>query len=188
MTMNACQWGVVLGASLAAAWWDIRTTRIPNWLTLPVGRWWAALVGLVGGDIRRGRRNRGMVLLGSALYPPVSPRPGRSRRRQDDGRDRHVDRLAAGTRRVVLRLYRRRCSGDVQDSPSGGTSEDLSESCSVAVSVCDRFRRRKAGLEPASDGSAKHRRRHRRARSHFPMALRFFSVFVSLDWRCTYGT
>ena len=30
------QWGVVLGASLAAALWDIRSRRIPNVLTLPL--------------------------------------------------------------------------------------------------------------------------------------------------------
>jgi prepilin peptidase CpaA len=30
---QAVQWGVVLAASLAAACWDVRTRRIPNWLT-----------------------------------------------------------------------------------------------------------------------------------------------------------
>ncbi|MHC4926007.1 MAG: A24 family peptidase [Planctomycetota bacterium] len=30
------QWGVVLGASLAAALWDLNTRRIPNWLTFPL--------------------------------------------------------------------------------------------------------------------------------------------------------
>lgn len=30
------QWGAVLGASLAAAVWDLRCRRIPNWLTLPL--------------------------------------------------------------------------------------------------------------------------------------------------------
>ena len=34
--MSLCQWGAVIGASLAAAICDIRTTRIPNWLTGPM--------------------------------------------------------------------------------------------------------------------------------------------------------
>jgi prepilin peptidase CpaA len=32
----AIQWGIVIGASLAAAVWDLRTRRIPNMLTIPV--------------------------------------------------------------------------------------------------------------------------------------------------------
>lgn len=39
---DTCQWGVVLGASLAAAIMDFRWGRIPNVLTVPL---W--LVGLV---------------------------------------------------------------------------------------------------------------------------------------------
>lgn len=34
--LNTVQWGVVLGASLAAAVIDLRTRKIPNWLTLPL--------------------------------------------------------------------------------------------------------------------------------------------------------
>jgi Flp pilus assembly protein protease CpaA len=30
------EWGVVIGASLVACFWDLRTKRIPNWLTLPL--------------------------------------------------------------------------------------------------------------------------------------------------------
>jgi len=30
------QWGAAIGASLVAALWDMRTHRIPNWLTFPV--------------------------------------------------------------------------------------------------------------------------------------------------------
>jgi Flp pilus assembly protein protease CpaA len=52
VTMTGCQWGVVLGASLAAAVCDLRTRRIPNWLSLPVagaalayGAWSRGLAG-----------------------------------------------------------------------------------------------------------------------------------------------
>ncbi len=44
----AFQWGIVIGASLAAAVIDLRTRRIPNMLTLPVlaaGLVWAGLTG-----------------------------------------------------------------------------------------------------------------------------------------------
>ena len=34
--VTVAQWGVVLGASLAAAIWDLRSRRIPNALTLPL--------------------------------------------------------------------------------------------------------------------------------------------------------
>jgi len=34
-SISPIQWGVAIGASLAAAIWDIRTTLIPNWLTGP---------------------------------------------------------------------------------------------------------------------------------------------------------
>jgi prepilin peptidase CpaA len=47
------QWGVVLGASLVAAIWDVKFRRIPNWLTLPlvvtglaVGAWQGGWPGL----------------------------------------------------------------------------------------------------------------------------------------------
>src|SRR5258705_13452978 len=38
------QWGTVLGASLVAAFWDLRSRRIPNLLTFPLvlGGWAAA--------------------------------------------------------------------------------------------------------------------------------------------------
>lgn len=42
------QWGVVLGASLAAALWDLKDRRIPNMLTVPVfagGLAWSAVQG-----------------------------------------------------------------------------------------------------------------------------------------------
>ncbi|MCE5185274.1 MAG: A24 family peptidase [Planctomycetaceae bacterium] len=42
------QWGVVLGASLAAALWDLKDRRIPNMLTIPVlvgGLAWSAIHG-----------------------------------------------------------------------------------------------------------------------------------------------
>jgi prepilin peptidase CpaA len=57
------QWGAVIGASLAAAVLDLRSNRIPNWLTLPLwaaglahaaiagslaGQWPGALAGLGG--------------------------------------------------------------------------------------------------------------------------------------------
>lgn len=50
------QWGVVLGASLAAAVWDLRVRRIPNGLTLPLlvsglawNTWVGGLAGLASG-------------------------------------------------------------------------------------------------------------------------------------------
>lgn len=36
LSMHLLPWGAVIGASLAAAIVDIRTSRIPNWLTLPL--------------------------------------------------------------------------------------------------------------------------------------------------------
>ena len=50
--MVVCQWGVVIGASLVAAIWDVRTRRIPNLLTLPVlaaGLVWAGFTGGLSG-------------------------------------------------------------------------------------------------------------------------------------------
>lgn len=43
------QWGVVVGASLVAAGWDVRTGRIPNWLTASL--WIGGLIfcGVAGG-------------------------------------------------------------------------------------------------------------------------------------------
>ena len=46
------QWGAVLGASLAAAVWDLRQRRIPNALTLPMlgaGLVYSAWVGGLSG-------------------------------------------------------------------------------------------------------------------------------------------
>jgi len=50
------QWGVVVGASLAAALWDIRTRRIPNAMTGPLllcgliwSSWWGGWMGLGSG-------------------------------------------------------------------------------------------------------------------------------------------
>lgn len=43
------QWGVVLGASLAAALWDLRSRRIPNLLTLPLFVSGLAWQGWTGG-------------------------------------------------------------------------------------------------------------------------------------------
>jgi len=50
---DAVQWGVVLGASLAAAILDVRTRRIPNSLTLPLAvgglvyaAWTSGIIGL----------------------------------------------------------------------------------------------------------------------------------------------
>jgi prepilin peptidase CpaA len=50
--MVVLQWGVVIGVSLAAAIWDLRTRRIPNLLTLPVlavGLVWAGYTGGLSG-------------------------------------------------------------------------------------------------------------------------------------------
>lgn len=52
--MLVVQWGVVIGASLAAAAWDIRTQRIPNVLTSPLlggGLLWASFIGGLGGIV-----------------------------------------------------------------------------------------------------------------------------------------
>jgi prepilin peptidase CpaA len=44
------QWGTVLGASLVAAFWDLRSRRIPNLLTFPlVLGGWAASASVSGG-------------------------------------------------------------------------------------------------------------------------------------------
>ena len=51
-TMVVFQWGVVIGASLLAAVWDLRERRIPNALTFPlliVGLIWAAWFGGLAG-------------------------------------------------------------------------------------------------------------------------------------------
>ena len=48
------QWGVVIGASLAAALWDLRTRRIPNALTAPLflsGIAWHVWLGGMGGAV-----------------------------------------------------------------------------------------------------------------------------------------
>jgi prepilin peptidase CpaA len=56
---TAIQWGAVLGASLVAALWDVRTRRIPNWLTMPV-----TLVALAAGAGRDGLPGLGAAVLG----------------------------------------------------------------------------------------------------------------------------
>ena len=48
-TMMLLQWGVVIGVSLVAAIWDLRTRRIPNLLTLPVLAAGLVLAGFTGG-------------------------------------------------------------------------------------------------------------------------------------------
>ena len=52
------QWGVVIGASLAAALWDLRVRRIPNLLTYPLlgagllwQAWFGGMLGFVDGVI-----------------------------------------------------------------------------------------------------------------------------------------
>jgi prepilin peptidase CpaA len=57
--MTVIQWGAVLGASLVAAFSDVRTRRIPNWLTLPL-----AGAGLVLGAWRAGLPGLGEATLG----------------------------------------------------------------------------------------------------------------------------
>jgi prepilin peptidase CpaA len=50
--MPLVQWGVVIGASLAAAVCDLAVRRIPNWLTAPVlvgGLGWSIYVGGLAG-------------------------------------------------------------------------------------------------------------------------------------------
>jgi len=47
--MNLLPWGAVIGASLAAAICDIRTTRIPNWLTGPAAGFGLIHAAYVGG-------------------------------------------------------------------------------------------------------------------------------------------
>lgn len=50
--MHFIQWGAVIGTSLVAALWDMRTRRIPNKLTFPflfVGIVWSTYAGGMGG-------------------------------------------------------------------------------------------------------------------------------------------
>ena len=47
--MLLLQWGVAVGASLVGAVWDIRTRRIPNWLTGPVLATGLVYAGWMGG-------------------------------------------------------------------------------------------------------------------------------------------
>jgi len=51
--LGAWQWGIAIGASLLGAFWDLKSRRIPNWLTLPVlasglvvGTWQGGWLGL----------------------------------------------------------------------------------------------------------------------------------------------
>ena len=48
-SVSAVQWGIVLGASLAAAVFDARSRRIPNWLTASLLAGGLVHAGLVGG-------------------------------------------------------------------------------------------------------------------------------------------
>lgn len=49
LSIAACQWGAAIGASLAAALLDLKTQRIPNWLTLPLAAVGLAVAGWAGG-------------------------------------------------------------------------------------------------------------------------------------------
>jgi prepilin peptidase CpaA len=60
--MNGCQWGAAIGASLAASAWDLRTGRIPNWLTLPF-----AATGLAVAACFTGRHAFGDTLAATVL-------------------------------------------------------------------------------------------------------------------------
>jgi prepilin peptidase CpaA len=57
--MAVIQWGAVLGASLVAAFSDVKTRRIPNRLTLPL-----AAAGLIMGAWRDGLPGFGEAMLG----------------------------------------------------------------------------------------------------------------------------
>jgi len=61
-TMLAIQWGVVIGASLAAAVWDVRARRIPNAITGPL-----AAGGLVYAVLAGGLRGLGDAVGACAL-------------------------------------------------------------------------------------------------------------------------
>ncbi len=54
---NAVQWGVAIGASLAAAILDVRTRRIPNRLTFPL-----VVTGLIAAVIINGLSGLGSCL------------------------------------------------------------------------------------------------------------------------------
>ena len=62
--LPALQWGVVIGASLAAAAWDVRTRRIPNLLSGPVLLGGLAVGLLVAGWRGLGDAAAGCLLLG----------------------------------------------------------------------------------------------------------------------------
>lgn len=57
--MTVIQWGAVLGASLVAAFSDVKTRRIPNWLTIPL-----AGAGLAFSTWRGGLPGLGEAVLG----------------------------------------------------------------------------------------------------------------------------
>jgi prepilin peptidase CpaA len=56
------QWGVILGASLVAAFWDLRSHRIPNLLTLPL-----FVLGLIQAGWLGGFHGWGQSLLGAVI-------------------------------------------------------------------------------------------------------------------------
>jgi prepilin peptidase CpaA len=60
--VTVVQWGVVLGASLAAAIWDVRSRRIPNGLTVPL-----VVAGLLYGLSCAGLEGLGQALAACLL-------------------------------------------------------------------------------------------------------------------------
>jgi prepilin peptidase CpaA len=62
------QWGAALGASLVAAIWDIRTHRIPNWLTFPFLLGGLAVAIATGGWAGLGNAAAGCLLMGVPCF------------------------------------------------------------------------------------------------------------------------
>ena len=66
-TMSASMWVLALGFSLLAGWWDWRTRRIPNWLTVSGVVAGLALSSMVGGPYGAVRSLEGAAWAGTRL-------------------------------------------------------------------------------------------------------------------------
>jgi prepilin peptidase CpaA len=70
MTLVSTQWFGAFALAAAACWFDVRTRRIPNWLTFP-----AAALGLVAATVAHSGQgtvaSAGGLLLGLAIFFPL---------------------------------------------------------------------------------------------------------------------
>jgi prepilin peptidase CpaA len=70
MNITAAQWSGAFAIAVAACWFDVRTRRIPNWLTFP-----AAALGLIAATVFHSGpgtvSSAAGLLLGLALFFPI---------------------------------------------------------------------------------------------------------------------